>query len=149
MLIVLTSGKVFDAVQGLVGRCLLGINRLDLVARATIVAVVLNVVLVQQVCILGAAVATTVSYAVGTTMRAVYLSRLLTIRFPYWEVGWCVVAAVVMAIAIRSVQELFRVDTFPELLAVITSGAVVYGGVVLTYDQLRKRFVLNVRRLIT
>jgi O-antigen/teichoic acid export membrane protein len=152
VLIVLTSGKVFSAVQSLVGRCLLGIDRPDLVARATAVAVVLNVVLnvvlVQQAGILGAAVATTGSYAVGTVMRTRYLSRFLRIRFPYREVGWCVLATVVMAVAIQAIEAAFVIDTVPRLLAVIAFGAVVYGGVVLLSSQLRERIVANARNIL-
>jgi O-antigen/teichoic acid export membrane protein len=155
VLIVLTTSQLFRAIDGILSRVLLGMDRPDFLAYVTIVALssnaVLNVLLVQQFGIVGAAVATGSGSVISLLLYIFLLSRTLSlsIYFPYGEVGWCVLAAVVMAAAIRSVQELLTVDTIPELLSVIAFGAVVYGGVVLVYGQLRQRIVTNARSLLT
>jgi len=153
VLMVITISGLFTAVQSIVGRCLLGLDRPDLVARATTVAVslnaILNVALIWQFGIVGAAIATTLAYAAGTTMRVLYLSRSLEVRFPHREIGWCTGAAVIMAGAVRWLQELLLVDTILELLFVVAVGAVVYGAVVLASEQLRRRILVNMRSILS
>ena len=152
VLIVLTGMKLFGAAQAVISPCLLGIDRPGLNARATLVAIVLNGVLnvafVWQFGIFGAAVATGLASAVNLALTSMYLSRFLTIRFPYREVGWCVVASVIMATAINSLDAFFPVDTIPRLLFAIVFGALVYGAVVLLSKQLREQIVSNVRTLL-
>ena len=151
-LVILTGGKLVDGVVGLVDRCLSGIDRPDLSARATAVTIGLNVglnlVLIPSLGIVGAAVATTTAYGVGGVISVFYLSSFLTIQFPYWEVGWCVLAAVIMALAIAGVQRAVVITTIPRLIFVVLLGTAVYGIVILASGQLRGRILTNARNLL-
>jgi O-antigen/teichoic acid export membrane protein len=151
-LVVLVAGKVFDAIQRLFGQCLVGINRPDLVARATVVVIglnlVSNVLLIGEFGILGAAVTTTVSYLIGMALRMRYLSRFLTIALPYREIQWCVLASGVMAAVVYGLRAVLTVDTLPELFGVVGVGAVVYGAVVLVSKPLRRRAVSTTNQLL-
>lgn len=152
VLVVLTSMKLFSAVHLLLVPCLLGFDRPDLNARATLVAVglnlVLNVLFVLQFGILGAAVATTVALAVNLALTARYLSRFVTVRFPYRDVGWVVVSALVMAAAVSLVRSRHSVDTVPRLALVVVLGAAVYGAVVLSSHRLREQILARARTLV-
>lgn len=153
VLIVLMAGKIPEGIQAVVARYLQGLDRPDLEARATVVATVLNimlnVVLIAQFGLIGAAVATTVSYAVGTVMRLRYLSWLITIRFPLQEISWCVLASIVMAAVVYWLHTTVTIDSFLSLSGVIVVGIGVYAVVVLASSQLRLRVFNTVRRLLT
>jgi len=153
VLVVLTSMKLISAVHLVMVPCLLGIDRPDLNARATIVAVVINLVLnvgfILQFGIFGAAVATAVALAVNLAVTTRYLSRFVTIRVPYWNVGWFVVAALAMAVVVHSVRTVHAVNTVPRLVAVVTLGVVVYVGVVLLSRQLRAQIISGVHETLS
>lgn len=149
VLIVLIAGKLPESIQAIVARYLQGLNRPDLEARATVVAtilnLVLNIVLISQFGLIGAAVATTVSYAAGTAIRLRYLSWLITIQFPYREISWCVLASVIMAGIVFWLRMSFSINSFLLLSGIIVAGAGVYTAVILTSSQLRTR-VFNTAR---
>lgn len=151
-LVVLVGGKVFDAVQRVFGQCLTGIDRPDLVARATAVVIglnlVSNVLLIGEFGIAGAAITTTVSYLVGMALRMRYLSGSLTVALPYREIQWCVLASGVMAAVVYGLWAELIVDTLPELIGVVGVGALVYGVVVLASKPLRKRAISTTNQVL-
>jgi O-antigen/teichoic acid export membrane protein len=149
VLVVLTGMKLLSAVHLVLVPCLLGVDRPDLNARATFVAVgvnlVLNVLFVLQFGVIGAAVATTLALAVNLALTARYLSWFVTIKFPYRDVGWCVVASMVMAAAIAGVTQAHPVESVLGLVLVVALGVVVYVGVVLSSRRVREGVVTNLR----
>ncbi|MFC7157928.1 polysaccharide biosynthesis C-terminal domain-containing protein [Halomarina halobia] len=151
-LVVLVAGKIPEAIQVLVGKCLLGLDKPNLVARATVVALVLNLVLnvtlVTQFGLLGAAFATTLSFTVGMLLRVRYLTEFIAFRLPYLKLAWCVLASLVMSGVIVAVRAQLPVTTVPRLLVVVTVGAVVYGAVVMLYPPLRSLLLGYVSNLI-
>lgn len=151
-LIVLVAGKVPGVIQMLVGKCLLGLDHPDLVARATVVSIVanlvLNVVLIQQFGIVGAAVGTTTSLAAGMVIRTYYLRRFLSIRFPAREVGWCVFASVAMTAIVYWITTVIGVESIVELFGVVAVGVASYGAVAVTYRPLRTRLVGYMRSVM-
>lgn len=140
-LVILMGEKVFHAVHVIVGRSLLAVDRPDLAARASVVSlsvnVVLNLVLVWEFGILGAAVGTLLASVVNDVLHYVYLSRFVTVRIPVGEIGWCVGASAVMAGVLLVAREVVAVDSLPVLLGFITLGGVVYTGLVLLSRDLR------------
>lgn len=152
ILIILIAGKLPEGIQAIVARYLQGLNRPDLEARATVVAttlnLVLNIVLISQFGLIGAAIATTVSYTAGTVVRLRYLSWLITIRFPYREVGWCILASVIMAGTIFWLRTLITIDSFLSLSGIIVVGVGVYTIAVLISNQLRTRVVNTARQFL-
>lgn len=142
-LIILMGEKVLQAVHVVLGRSLQAIDRPDLAAYATIVAVainlVLNVILIWQFGIAGAALATTISFIANTVLHAHYLRQFLDIEFPTRDAAWSVGASIVMGVAVYWVRTIIVVDTMLQLLAIIGFGMVIYIALVLSYSPIRMR----------
>lgn len=140
-LIVIMSGKISGSLRKLTGRLLYGLNKPKFVTIASVVEltsnVVLNVVLVLQFGIVGAAIGTAVSVTIGTLIRSYYLSRLIDIRVPYDELGWCLVASIAMAALLYGGKAMVGINTIIQLGVFVVSGAILYGIFVLLYSPLR------------
>lgn len=152
VLIILASEKLLQAVHIILGRSLQGIDRPDLAAKAGVVAMVLNlvlnIVLVLEFGIVGAAVATAVSFIVNSALHAYYLSRFVSITIPYVRIAGSVVASLGMCLGIVAAQSTIAVDTLPRLLATVFLGVLLYGGFVLLIPSLRTTVVDNARRIV-
>jgi O-antigen/teichoic acid export membrane protein len=152
VLIVLTGRIVLKAIQNVLSQSLLGLDQPNLLARSAAVSstlnIILNIVLVLQFGLIGAAVATALSTAVGTLLIVRYLSRSITVKFPFREIGWCTGAAAIMAVAVYWFREMVEINTILELSFAIGIGAVVYGAGVLASGQLRERIVVNIRSIL-
>jgi O-antigen/teichoic acid export membrane protein len=142
-LIVIMSGKISGSLRKLTGRLLYGLNKPKFVTIASIVEltanVVLNVILILQLGIVGAAIGTVVSVTIGTAIRTYYLSRMIDIRVPYDELGWCVVASIAMAVLLYGGKVMVGVNTIVQLGASVVTGAILYGFFVLLYSPLRRQ----------
>ena len=151
VLIILMGEKLLQAPHVILGRSLQGVDRPGLAARAGVVAMVLNLllnlVLVWSFGIVGAAVATAISFAVNTLLHATYLSRFVTIRVPYREIGWCVVASVGMALVLIVARSAVVIDTVPRLAAAVLLGVVVYSGIVVLFRPFRVRALDTVKEV--
>ena len=152
VLVVLMMDKVFQGIQVIIGRSLQAIDRPDLSARAAFVSIVsnflLNLALISQFGIIGAAVATVTSSVINDLMHAFYLSEFLSIRFPSREIGWCVIGSIVMLIFLSVVKSLVEVDTITELAAAISFGAVIYLFFVISSSSFRLRTVSQLQSLL-
>lgn len=139
--VVLVAGKVPGAIQGIVGRVLLGLDKPHLVARATLYMIALNlglnVVLIATFGLVGAAVGTTVAFTAGLLVRVRYLQRFVSIRVPYRELGWCVLASAIMGVVVAGLAAEFAIDSIVRLAAVIAVGATVYTAVVMSTRRFR------------
>ena len=153
VLIVLMGEKVFQSVHTILGRSLQGINKPDLAAKAGVIAMflnlILNVILVVEYGIIGAAVATAVSFFANSVFHAYYLSRFVSIEFPYRQVGGCIFASLGMTVVLRSVQEFLNVDTVPRLLVVVMLGVVIYLGFAYMIPSLRSLMMTNAKRAVS
>ncbi|GAB6860721.1 polysaccharide biosynthesis C-terminal domain-containing protein [Haloplanus litoreus] len=140
-LIVLAGGKIPESVHILLTQALNAIDRPDLAAYASITSaglnLLLNVVLIWQFGLVGAAVATTVSFALNTAIHAHYLTQFLELRLPFREAAWSVVASAVMGGAVYGVRTLIELETVVQLFAIILFGAAVYATLVLAYGPVR------------
>ncbi|MWG33053.1 oligosaccharide flippase family protein [Halomarina oriensis] len=145
VLVVLVAGKASEAIQLVVGRTLLGLDRPDLVARATALSLglnlVLNVTLVLAFGLVGAAVATTLSFALGTALRMRYLGRFVPLSVPLADLAWCVGASLVMGGVLVALGRSVALDSAVALLGYLLSGALVYGVVLLVKPSLRETLV--------
>lgn len=148
-LVILMGHRIFQALNQTVGRTLQAIDRPDLAAYATgagIAAnVVLNVALVSQFGIEGAAAATFLSFALMTLIRTRYLTRYVPVRFAVRDIGWCVLAAIVMGIALYAIKTGYEVTNAYELVAVVAVGVGIYFAVVMLSDSLRGKIVDGAR----
>lgn len=152
-LLVLIAGKVPEAIQMLVGKVLLGMDKPELVARATVYTIVLNlalnVALISEFGLVGAAIGTTASFTVGLLFRVKYLLPYVDVRIPYRELGWCLLASVGMYALLTLVTNRMVVDSLPRLFAVIGLGAAAYFAIVLLSESLRARAFEYKRSLIS
>jgi len=143
VLIILMGEKILQSIHKILGRSLQGVDRPDLAAYATVAAVLanllLNVVLIVRFGIVGAAIATTISFALNTFLHGYFLSRFVRIDFPMGEIGWLVVASIVMTAGLGLLSMFVELSNLYRLVFVILLGAAMYGGTVLLYRPLREK----------
>ena len=149
VLIILMSEKLFQSVHIILGRALQGINRPDLAAYATVVSVVanlvLNVVLIYQFGLVGAAFATTLSFILNTTLHGYYLSKFIKVEFPIKELSWLSISAIGMGIALWFIWVYVSIDSLIELVSVIVICAVLYFVFAVMYKPFRKKMIDQIR----
>lgn len=152
VLVVLMVDKLFHTAYRIGKKTLNALDRPDLMARATLTMLVLNVALnlglVATVGLVGAAIGTTVSVAVSALLQFRYLSRLVPFALPVREVAWFVASSIVMSAALLALRATVGVDSTLELFAVVGTGAVVYGVVVMTSSRIRSEFVTLAREAV-
>lgn len=152
VLVVLLIEKVFQSFHDIIESSVRAVDRPDLAAKATVVAVglnlVLNPILVVWLGFVGAAIATTVAWFVNTVLHAMYLSRLLTIEIPYRLVGWYAVASLVMGGALVFVKSMVPVTGLPLLVVQIAIGVAVYVAVSTAIPDVRNRTIVPGIRLL-
>ncbi|MFB6187766.1 MAG: polysaccharide biosynthesis C-terminal domain-containing protein, partial [Halobacteriaceae archaeon] len=120
------------------------VDRPDLAARATIVGVVLNlvlnIVLVWEFGITGAAVATMVASLIsGLLLHSYYLSRLVSIHIPYRELVGCVLASTTMGLILLLVRRWVTVNTIVELAFIVLVGVATYGISLFALPSFRRK----------
>lgn len=147
-LIILTGEKILQSVHVILGRSLQALNRPDLAAYATVVAVVINLVLniflIWHFGIVGAAIATTVSFAVNTVLHAHYLGQFIDISFPYREAAWSIGAACIMGIVVFTLQNLIEINSILRLLGIIGMGVIVYSTTAVSYKPIRLTVISSI-----
>ena len=151
VLIILMGEKILQSVHIILGRSLQGIDRPDLAAKATIVSMIinlgLNVVLVLQYGIVGAAIATAASFVVNSLLHAYYLSQFVAIRFPYRRIVGIITASLGMSAILWGVTLIIPVQSLTILLATISLGVGLYGAIALLLPSLREMVLVNVSRI--
>lgn len=152
VLIILMGEKVVQSVHIILGRSLQGIDRPDLAAKAGVIAMalnlILNVVLVLKYGIVGAAIATAVSFVVNSFLHAYYLSRFVSIRIPYARIGGSMAASVGMALALYAVESVVAISSLPRLMLFVLLGVTIYGGLALIIPSSRGMIIDNARRAV-
>ncbi|ELZ31372.1 membrane protein involved in the export of O-antigen and teichoic acid [Halogeometricum pallidum JCM 14848] len=153
VLIVLMGEKIVQSVHIIFGKALQGINRPDLAAYATVTSVltnlVLNLIFVVQFGIIGAAMATTISFSMNAIIHGYYLSKFMDIRFPYSEISWCVLSSVGMALFLEGLRSLIVVNNVVSLVTAISAGALVYWLLIFTSKSLRVKLVTQAKSLVS
>ncbi|NLV03631.1 oligosaccharide flippase family protein [Haloferax volcanii] len=143
VLILLAGEKILQSVHVIFGRALQGINKPKFAAKATVIAVllnlILNIVLIQIYGIIGAAVATTVSFSANTFLHGYYLSKFMKIKFPTRNVLWSILSSVIMAVGLVGLKDMIHVNTITELAVFIGIGSLIYTSVLLLYEPIRTK----------
>ncbi|ADE05104.1 flippase [Haloferax volcanii] len=152
VLIILAGEKILQSVHVIIGRSLQALNQPGLAARATVISVVLNlilnVILILSFGIVGAAVATALSFAVNTVLHAHYLSSFVSIKFQYSQIGWCTVSSLIMAGVLFGFKTLVGVNSLIQLFIGIFFGMLVYTTITLLYQPIRETAFKNLIRLV-
>ncbi|RLM64044.1 lipopolysaccharide biosynthesis protein [Halorubrum sp. Atlit-26R] len=138
ILLILTFARLLYGYQGQLLTALDGINRPDLTFRinGVFVAVnlVLNILLTWQYGWYGAAVATTVSAALGMVFSYYYANQIIGVTVPIDVIGKQLFAAGVMALSVYGGRLLIG-DSLPLVSVLVIGGAGVYFSVLLAISQ--------------
>lgn len=150
--IVLMIEKVIQSVNDIIEQSVRALNRPDLAARATIIAVSLNLILnpllIVSVGFVGAAIATTISWFVNTALHTVYLLRFISLDFKPHILGWYTVASLIMGSALIAIKSFVPVTSAPLLILEIVVGVAVYIGISAIIPDVRKRIIFPGLRLL-
>lgn len=140
-LIILVGGKIPQSLHILLSQALNAIDRPDLAAIAAIISAVLNllfnIILIWQYGLVGAAIATTTSFAVNTLLHTYFLKQFLEIKLPLREAGWSVVASVIMGVFVFGIRTITKPTGILSLMGIILFGAIIYFSVLLMYTPVR------------
>lgn len=151
-LIIIMAGKIPTGVRSLVGDALYGLNQPKYVTIATVVTIVVNIVsnviLISEFGIVGAALGTMLAITIGAVLRTYYLTRFMTIRVPYDELGWCMFAAAGMGVVLYGLKTVIPVDDLVSLVGFVGTGVVLYLAFVLLYPPLKKQITTQIRELV-
>lgn len=149
---ILVLGLVPRAIRVITGKTLQGLDKPQFVNRASIIDmgtnVVLNVILIWYLGLVGAAIATSLSYTVGATVRWYYLENHLTLSVPYRELGWCLLSSIGMFGLITAVHHMMVIDSVLRLFSIVGLGGVAYGALLMLYSPLRETLFVYVDRVL-
>jgi O-antigen/teichoic acid export membrane protein len=142
-LVILLADSLSSGVYQLVARMLDALDAPHLDARGVVLQITLNVALnllfVPRYGLVGAAIATTLAAFAGETLSLFYLSRLVTVRFEWRLIAWCVVSAAGMAAILWAVRQAVVVETPLVLLSLVALGVGSYLAFALSVPSLRQR----------
>lgn len=151
VLAILLVEKVFQSFDDIIESALRGLDRPDLAAITTVITVginlVLNPLLVVTVGFAGAAIATMLVGVISVSLHTHYLSRLVSIEFPFRVASWYVVSSVVMGGILAIVKSTVPITDAPTLFAVIGIGAVIYGALTVSIPTVRNDVIVPAIRV--
>lgn len=129
-LMILMIYRISEAINQTLGRTLQAIDYPGLAAYAMIVGVVLNillnVLLVREFGIIGAAIGTALAYTVMTIIRVMLLNRIITIRVPIKDILWCIFSSQIMVLGIYIFNNTYKIDSVSTLLFVVLFSTMMY-----------------------
>jgi len=148
---VLAAERVIKASNHIISRCLHAINRPDLSAQATVVAILLNLVLnwvlIQDFGIIGAALATSTSFAAKLLIEYAYLTQLISFDFPVRALVDISVSAVAMAVTLLVVKPVIQIGQAKSLILLILLGGVSYFSFLMISTSMRQRAAVVINQL--
>lgn len=151
-LVVLLFGKIPESINDVVGRSLYGLNQPKYTAYASVafllLNLVLNLLLIETLGVLGAAIGTTIAFTVNTGLNAYFLNDFLDVR-PVWRtLGYYAAASLIMGVILVLLTSQFTVNSVRSLFGVVTVGGLSYVLVLMMDKRLReqtKHLFANVR----
>lgn len=153
VLVLLFLEKIVQSVNDIVESSVRALDRPDMAAKATVIAVVLNIVLnpilVLTVGFVGAAIATAFSWLVNTALHTYYLRQLVSFEFPTQMIGWYVVSSLVMGVVLLGLRSVVEVTNVPTLFVLVAVGVAVYGLTAATVPSIRKQIIVPAVRVFT
>jgi O-antigen/teichoic acid export membrane protein len=141
-LVLLVVGKIFQSINGVFARFLLGTGRVNLLARAAIVFltcnVVLNVILVPLAGLAGAAIATSVAMAVNAGLLWRYSNRFFVVGFEQKLLSASLVASLGMSVVLLTITQFGVIDTLFRLVTVVSVGVFAFALFLLSNRDARR-----------
>lgn len=146
VLIILMAEKIVQAYQKIIGRVLSGIDYPNLSAIAagssTITNLLLNVLLINQFGIEGAAIATTLSFILNTILHGYYLRRFIAFDYFYYEIVWISISSVIMSISIMIMMSFIEITSIFLLIILISIAIFVYSAAILVNNSIREKVTM-------
>lgn len=129
-LVVLFVGKLFQSANAVLGRILLGTDRVRFMSIAAMIFILaniaMNIVLIWSFGLIGAAVATSLAMGVNAGLLWYYSSRFFVVKFDNRLIISSVAASFGMSVILYLLLETIPVDSLPKLLAIISTGAIIF-----------------------
>jgi O-antigen/teichoic acid export membrane protein len=152
-LVIIMGERTLQSVHVVLAQTLKGLDRPDLAAYPTLLAIslnlFLNVLLIPEFGITGAAIATTSAFTVNTIIHWHFVTSLLGVRFPIKKSGWCFIASTIMGVFVWVVRSVIYPESIFGLALIIGSGAIVYAVIVPLYTPLRNDLQHYVRSILS
>lgn len=153
VLIIFSGEKLFQSIHSVFGNVLQGMDRPDLAAYSTIVAIsvnlILNIVLIWAFGIVGAALATTTASIVRAAIQIRYISQSLYIKYPIRETIGSGIASIIMGVCIHLVLVLVEINSIIQLVGIVLLGAVIYTAIALMFTSVRETIQQLLRPLLS
>jgi len=134
--------RILRAGNKTISRCLSAVDRPDLAATATVISiitnVVLNLLLIPQFGIAGAAIGTSVSFGLKLVIEGVYLQRIVAIKYPIREIVWMFTAACIMGLVVEFAKQYIIPRQMLGLFMLIALGGASYLGVLAISKDIRQ-----------
>lgn len=151
-LIILMGEAVFQSFHKVVSRVLLGINKPAFAAKATVVTVILNIVLnvlfIIHLGLIGAALATGISFALNALLHGWFLSKFITIQFNFKDIGKCTFCAACMTIVLSYIEANITIESVPTLVAIVMIGTILYLLFTMSFTSLRNKTTNQLKTLM-
>jgi O-antigen/teichoic acid export membrane protein len=151
-LIILTAGKIPQSLHILLSKALNAVDRPDLAAIAAILSAVLNAILniifIWRFGLVGAAIATTVSFLINTILHWYYLAEFLEVRLPIRNTGFIIVASVIMGVCIHYITIIVEPNRFFSLVGIVLCGIIVYSSILIVFKPIRVEVQEKVQQII-
>jgi len=151
VLVVLMADTIPQSIQVIVGNTLQAIDRPDLAARASIIStgvnIALNLVLIWQFGIIGAAVATGIASLVNDLLHYYYLSDQIYVRLPWRATAIFVTGSVAMSAVLLTATTQLDPDSLPTLFFLIALGGIAYFSLIAlspTVREMMQRFYASI-----
>jgi O-antigen/teichoic acid export membrane protein len=142
-LVILLFGKIPEALKQIFGKTLYGINQPTYVNNAAIIDitsnVVLNIILIWNFGLIGAAVGTSSAMLIGTIYRGYCLNRFIKIKIDYIEIGWYIISSLAMGAVLLAIKNNFVITSRIELFTIVGICVITYHIFVIGYKPLRHR----------
>ncbi len=141
-LIVLMAVRLIQAFGQTIGRTLQAIDRPDQAAYSVtiggILNISLNIVMVWRFELLGAAVATLISYIVVEWMRFYYLRKNMFVSIPSRKIVWCVFSSGIMLTGLSIIKRFYTISGIVPLILIVLIGVVFYVGMIYIHPYFRE-----------
>ncbi|MFC7176989.1 polysaccharide biosynthesis C-terminal domain-containing protein [Halosegnis marinus] len=143
VLVVLLVGKIPESLNDVVARTLFGLDKPAYTAYAAglfmLINVGLNVVLIPLYGIEGAAIATTLAFAVNAAVNTYYLRSQVAVSFDYRTLGYVLLSSLCMGVVLLLINQMISIDSQVSLLGTVVFGGVLYFFVLLIPPSVRQR----------
>lgn len=145
VLLVLLAGQLAQAVKHVTQNVLFGVDHPEHVFWTNVLTLAanlgLNLALVPQYGMLGAAVATGLTAGVAAVSQFWVLRRYLDLGVPYGTIAWQLAAAIAMGAVVWLLATVVSPSTLPGLGILLVAGGLLYGLGVLSNASMRGRLL--------